>query len=59
MKCINNICLRSRNVLANLRKKHEDDIKKIINKMDSKSSSGYDMFSNKIIKAIKIKLANH
>ena len=32
---------------------HEDDILKIINKMDNKSSSGYDMFSNKIIKAIK------
>ena len=31
---------------------HKDDILKIINKMD-KSSSGYDMFSNKIIKAIK------
>ena len=29
---------------------HEDDILKIINKMDNKSSSGYDMFSNKIIK---------
>ena len=32
---------------------HEDDILKIINKMDNKSSSGYDMFSNKIIKATK------
>ena len=32
---------------------YEDDILKIINKMDNKSSSGYDMFSNKIIKAIK------
>ena len=32
---------------------HEDDILKIINKMDNKSSSGYDMFSNKIIKAIQ------
>ena len=32
---------------------HEDDILKIINKMDNKSSSGYDMFYNKIIKAIK------
>ena len=32
---------------------HEDDILKIINKMDNKSSSGYNMFSNKIIKAIK------
>ena len=31
---------------------HEDDILKIINKMDNKSSSGYDIFSNKIIKAI-------
>ena len=30
---------------------HEDDILKIMNKMD-KSSSGYDMFSNKLIKAI-------
>ena len=29
---------------------HEDDILKIINTMDNKSSSGYDMFSNKIIK---------
>ena len=29
---------------------HEDDILKIINKMDNKCSSGYDMFSNKIIK---------
>ena len=38
---------------------HEDDILKIINKMDNKSSSGYDMFSNKIIKAIKMKLVNH
>ena len=32
---------------------HEDDILKIINKMDNKNSSGYDMFSSKIIKAIK------
>ena len=32
---------------------HEDDILKIINKMDNKRSSGYDMFSNKVIKAIK------
>ena len=32
---------------------HEDDILKIINKMDTKRSTGYDMFSNKIIKAIK------
>ena len=29
---------------------HEDNILKIINKMDNKSSSGYDMFSNTIIK---------
>ena len=47
MKCINNICLRSRKVFEKI---HEDDILKIINKMDNKSSSGYDMFSNKIIK---------
>ena len=32
---------------------HKDDIKKIINKMDNKRGSGYDMFSNKIINAIK------
>ena len=32
---------------------HKDDILKIINKMDNKSSSRYDMFSIKIIKAIK------
>ena len=32
---------------------HEDDILKIINKMDNKSSSVHDMFSNKIIKAIQ------
>ena len=38
---------------------HEYDSWKIINKMDNKSSSGYDMFSNKIIKAIKMKLVNH
>ena len=38
---------------------HEYDILKIIHKMDNKSSSGYDMFSNKIIKAIKMKLVNH
>ena len=37
---------------------HEDDILKIINKMDNKSSSGYDMFSNKIIKAIKNEISN-
>ena len=42
-----------------LQKIHEDDILKIINKMDNKSSSGYDMFSNKIIKAIKMNLVNH
>ena len=30
-----------------------DDILKIINKMHNKGCSGYDMFSNKIIKAIK------
>ena len=35
------------------KKIHEDDILKIINKMDNMSSSGYDMFSNKILKAIK------
>ena len=29
---------------------HEDDILKIINRIDNKNSSGYDMFSNKIIK---------
>ena len=34
-------------------------ILKIINKMDNKSSSDYDMFSNKTLKAIKIKLINH
>ena len=38
---------------------HEDDILKIINKMDNKSSSGYDMFSNKIIKAIKNEISKH
>ena len=38
---------------------HKDDILKIINEMGNKSSSGYDMFSNKIIKAIKIKLVKH
>ena len=32
---------------------HKYGILKIINKMDNKRSSGYDMFSNKIIKAIK------
>ena len=31
---------------------HKDDILKIIKKMDNKRSSIYDMFSNKIIKAI-------
>ena len=51
MKCINDIYLRSPNVLANW---NEDDILKIINKMDSKSSSCYGMFSNKIIKVKKI-----
>ena len=50
IKCIlSNICLRSRNVLANLRKYTK---MKIINKMDNKSSSGYDMFYNKIIISI-------
>ena len=34
-------------------KVNEDDIFKIINKMDNKSSSGYDGLSNKIIKTIK------
>ena len=34
-------------------KTHEDDILKIIIKMDNKSSSGYDMFSNNIIKDIQ------
>ena len=34
-------------------KVNEDDILKIINKMDNKSSSGYDGLSNKIIKTIK------
>ena len=56
MKCINNIYLRSPNVLANW---NEDDILKIINKMDNKSSSCYGMFSNKIIKVKKNILANH
>ena len=31
----------------------------MINKMDKKSSSGYDGLSNKIIKTIKKKLVNH
>ena len=38
--------------ICKFEKIHEDDILKIINKMDNKSSSGYDMFST-IIKAIK------
>ena len=59
IKCINDICLRSRNVLANLRKKHGDNILKIINKMDNKRSADYEMFSNKIIKLLKMKLVNH
>ena len=61
MKCINNICLRSCNVYTcKFETIHEDDILKFFNKMDNKSSSGYDMLSNKIIKAIKkMKLANH
>ena len=42
-----------------LQKIHEDDILKIINKINNKSSSGYDMFSNKIIKTIKMNLVNH
>ena len=54
MKCMNNICLRSRQCTCKFEKIHEEDILKIINKMDNMSSSGYDMFSNKIIKAIKI-----
>ena len=37
---------------------HEDDILKIINKMDKKGSSGYDMFCNKIIIAIKNEISN-
>ena len=44
-KCINNICLRSRIVLANL-KIQEDDILKIINKINNKRCPGYDMFLN-------------
>ena len=35
-------------------KVHKYDILEIIHKMDNKSRSDYDMFSNKIIKAIKI-----
>ena len=38
---------------------NEDDILKIINKMENKSSAGYDGLSNNIIKAIKMKLVNH
>ena len=36
---------------------NEDDILKIINKMDNKSSSGYVGLSNKIIKTIKNKIS--
>ena len=45
--------------ICKFEKIHEDDILKIINKMDNKCSSAYDMFSNKIIKAKKMKLVNH
>ena len=38
---------------------HEDDIFLNINKIDNKRSSGYDMFSNKIITDIEMKLLNH
>ena len=44
---------------CNFKKIHENDILKIINKLVIKSSSGYDMFSHKIMKAIKMKLVNH
>ena len=51
-----NICADT----CKLEKIHEDDILKFFNKMGNKRSSGYDMFSNKIIKAIKkMKLLNH
>ena len=40
-------------------KVNEDNILKIIIKMDNKSSSGYDGLSNKIIKTIKMKLVSH
>ena len=36
--------------ICKFEKIHGGDILKIINKTDNKSSSGYDMFSNKIIK---------
>ena len=36
---------------------HEDDILKIINNMGNKSSSCYNRFSNKMIKAIKNKIS--
>ena len=35
------------------KKIYQDDILKIINQMDNKSSSGYDCISNKILKYIK------
>ena len=52
MKCKQYLLTQSQ-CTCKFEKIHEDDILKIFNKMDNKSSSGYDMFSNKIIKAIK------
>ena len=59
MKFINDYLLTQWQYTFKFKKIHGDDILKIINKIDNKCSSGYDTFSNKIIKAIKMKLVNH
>ena len=53
MKCCKPYLLTQSQCTCKFEKINKDDILKIINKMDNKISSGYDMFSNEIIKAIK------
>ena len=53
MKCINNICLRSRNVFANLRKYTKMTFWKLLIKWTTRVVQVMTCFLNKILKAIK------